>query len=141
MGTHDGLGAAVAAQFVKVVEGRLRAGQDDDVGLLDVIHVVGVEKVNPRILLQRVEIGVVGEVLEHHHGDVHLATLRLHRFLREGHAVFLLDVDILVVGHNAQYWHATEVLHHSPTLVEEAHVATEFVDDDALDERAVLGCL
>ena len=45
-GPYNSLGATVAAQFIQVVQGGLGAGQDDDVGLLDVLGIVGIEQVH-----------------------------------------------------------------------------------------------
>ncbi len=133
----DGLGTAVAAQLVEVAQRRLRSRQDDDVGLKDVVGVVGIEKMYARVLLQGVEVGVVRQVLQHHHADVHPSPFQLERLLRQRHAVLLLDVNVGEVGDDAQYGHAADVFQHAAPLVEEPHVAAELVDDDALDKPSV----
>ena len=56
MGADNGLGSTVATQFQQVVEGCLRAWQDDDVGSLQVRGVVRIEKVDTRVALQDVEV-------------------------------------------------------------------------------------
>ena len=140
-GPDDGLGTAVAPQLAEVAEGRLGAGQDDDVGGEYVAHVAGVEEVNALVALQGVEVGIVGEMPEQHHCHVDAALLHLPRLAREGHAVLLLDADVVEIGHHAEHGHAADVLQHAAPLVEEAQVAPELVDDDAPDEPAVVGRL
>ena len=48
---------------------------------------------------------------------------------------------ILIIRDNTENWYVTDVFQHSSALVEQPHVATELVDDDALDEFPVLGGL
>ena len=50
MSLDDGLGTAVATQFIEVVERRFGARQDDDVRLVDIVHVVRIEEMDARIL-------------------------------------------------------------------------------------------
>ena len=61
--------------------------------------------------------------------------------LMERHAIFFLDMDIIIIRYHAQNGNATYLLHHLSAAVEETHVAAEFVDDDALDEPSVFFCL
>lgn len=137
VGTDDGLRTTVATQLVEVVERGLGARQDDDISLEQVVDIIGIEEVDAGILFEGVEVGIVREVLQHDHSHVDLAQFELPRFLGECHTVFFLDMDILEIGNNAQDGDATEVFEHATALVEEAQVATEFIDDDALDELAV----
>ena len=73
----DGLRTTVTAQFIEVVKCRFGARQDDDIGFKDVIYVVRIEQMDAGILLQGVEIGLVGEVLQHDNGYIDLALLHL----------------------------------------------------------------
>ena len=57
---HDGLGTAVATQLIQVVQGGFCTRQDDDVGFLDILGIVGVEQMYPRVSFQGVKIGVIG---------------------------------------------------------------------------------
>ena len=141
MGPDDGLGTAVAPQFIQVMQGGFGARQDDDVGLLDILSIVGVKQVHARVSLQCVKVGVIGKMAKHDHGHVDLAALGLHRLLSQRHTVFLLNIDVFVVRNYAQHGDAADVLQHLAPLVKQAHVATELVDDDALDETAVFGSL
>ena len=141
MGTDNGLCTAIATQLVEIVERRFSAGQDDDVGLADVLDIVRIEKMYARVLFQGVEVGVVGQVAQHHDSDIHLPLLPLETLLGQGHAVFLLDVDILKVRDDADDGDTTNLLQHPTAVFEETHVATELVDDDALDALAVFWCL
>ena len=50
-------------------------------------------------------------------------------------------MDVFIVWYDAQYGYAAEVLQHLPAFVKEPHVAAELVDDDALDELAILRSL
>ena len=90
-----------------------------------------------RILFEGVEIGIVRQMLQHHHGDVHLAMCRLHRLLGQCHTVFLLDMDIFEIRDDAQHWDPTDLLQHPLAILKETQIATELIDDDALDELAV----
>ena len=77
MSLDDGLGTAVATQFIEVVERRFGARQDDDVRLVDIVHVVRIEEMDARILFEGIEVGIVGEVLQHDDRHIHLALLHL----------------------------------------------------------------
>ena len=50
-------------------------------------------------------------------------------------------MDVLEIRYDAQNGHVADFLEHTPPLVEETHVAPEFIDDDALDALSVVGCL
>ena len=50
-------------------------------------------------------------------------------------------MDVLIVRNDAQHGDAADVLQHPAAFVEKPHVATELVDDDALDALTVFGCL
>ena len=101
VGSDDGLRTTIATQLVEVVERRLGTRQDDDIGLEQVVDIIGIEEVDAGILLEGVEVGIVGEVLQHDHSHVDLTLFELPRFLGECHTIFLLDMDILEIGHNA----------------------------------------
>ena len=62
MGPLDGLCATVTTQFHEVVERGLGAWQDDDIGLLDVGGVVGVEQVHAWVALQRIKVSIVADM-------------------------------------------------------------------------------
>ena len=84
--TQNGLCTTVAAQFQQVVECRLGARQNDDVGLLQVAGVVGIEEVDAWVTLQRVEVGEIADMPQQDNGNVHLAQdspspLRRYRYL------------------------------------------------------------
>ena len=51
------------------------------------------------------------------------------------------DDDVAEHGYYAEHWHSAQLLHHASAFLEEAKVATELVDDYALDACLVLGCL
>ena len=52
MGPDNGLCTAVAAQLVEVVERGLRPWQDNNVTVQDVVHIVGIEKMQAGGLLE-----------------------------------------------------------------------------------------
>ena len=134
---QDSLSTTIAAQFQQVVERGFRARQDDDVGTLQVGHIVGIEQVDARVALQRVEVGEVRDMAQQHHRHVHLALRPLAPFLLQTDGVFLVDIDVFIIRYHAQHGYATEVFQHAPSLVEEAQVATELIDNNTLDESAV----
>ena len=55
----DSLRTSIAAELIEVVQGGFGARQNDDVGLVKVIHIIGIEKMYARVLLQRVEVCIV----------------------------------------------------------------------------------
>ena len=61
--------------------------------------------------------------------------------MRQSHAILLLDVNVFIVRDNAQHRNTADVLEHFTALVKQAHIATELVDDDALDKVSVLRLL
>ena len=138
---HDSLGATVATQFIQVVQGRFGAWQDDDVGLLDILCIVGIEQMDAWVTLQRVKVGVIRQVTQHDNGHIDLATLGLHRLLSQRHTVLLLDIDILVVWDDTQHGNSADVLQHFAAFVKQAHIAAKLVDDNALDKLSVLESL
>ena len=71
-------------------------------------------------------------------GNVHLALSQLALLLFKTHRVLFVDIDIFIIRYNAKDWNAAEVFQHAASLVEQPHVATELVDDDALDESPIL---
>ena len=137
----NGLCTTVAAQFHQVVDGAFRSGQDNDIGFLYLFSVVGVEKVYATVLFQHVEIGEVAQVAEHHDGDVHLTFMGFHTLPLQRNAVFFLDVDILEIGQHPQNGHAADTFQLAASFVEEAAVAPELIDNDALDALAVFRLL
>ena len=75
MGTDDGLGTTIATQLVEIVECRLGSRQNDDIGLRDIIHIIGIEQMDARIALEGIEIGIVREVFQHDDSHIDLALL------------------------------------------------------------------
>ena len=141
MGTLNSLRTTVSAQFQQIVQRGLRTWQDNNVSPLDVSNIIGIEEVDTRVAFQRVEVGKIRDMPQQHHSHVHLALSNFALFLFETHGVLFLDVDVFKIRYDAQDWYTTNVLHHLPPFVEEAHVATELIDDDTLDEFSVLWCL
>ena len=74
---------------------------------------------------------------QQHYSHIHLALSQLTAFLFQCHTILFINIDIFIIRYNAQDWYATEVLQHPSAFVEEAHIPTELIDDDALDEFAV----
>ena len=72
MGTDNGLRTTIAAQFVEVVQGGFRSWQNDDVGFLEVFHVVRIEKMYARVAFQSVEIRIIGKMAQHDNRHRHL---------------------------------------------------------------------
>ena len=141
MGTNNGLSTTIATQLVEIVECRLGSRQNDDIGLRDIIHIIGIEQMDARIALEGIEIGIVRKVFQHDDSHIDLALLQLPRLLSQRHTILLLDVDILEVRNDTQHRYATELFEHLAALVEEAHIATEFIDDDAFDATTVFRTL
>ena len=137
MSLDDGLGTAVTAQFIEIVERRFCARQDDDVRLVDIVHVVRIEEMDAWILFEGIEVGIVGEVLQHDDRHIHLALLHLERLLSQRHRVFFLDMYIFIIRYDTQDRHATEIFQHLASLLKETHIPTELIDDDALDKFSV----
>ena len=71
MGADNGLCTAVASQFEQVVEGCLRAWQDDDVGSLQIRGVVRIEEVDARVALQGVEVREVRDMTQQNNGNLY----------------------------------------------------------------------
>ena len=46
-------------------------------------------------------------------------------------------MDIFIIRYDTQDRNATKVFQHLASLLKEAHIPTELIDDDALDELAV----
>ena len=51
MSTLNGLCTTITAQFQEVVERRLRTRQNDDISLLNVFGVAGIEEIHARVTL------------------------------------------------------------------------------------------
>ena len=135
--THDGFRTTVTTEFVEVAQRRFGTRQNDDIRLGDVIGIIGIEQMYTRVSLEGVEVGIVGEMFEHDNRHVHLTLLQLPRLTRQSHTVFLLDMDILEVGNDAQHWYTTERLKHLAPLIKQTQVTTKLIDDDALDQLTV----
>ena len=90
-----------------------------------------------RVVFQRIEIREVRQVAQQDDSHIDTSTLCRDGLLCQRDAVLLLNVDILEVGYHAQHGHAADVLEHLATIIKESQVATELIDDDALDHPAV----
>ena len=55
MSANDSLCHSVSSQFVEVVKGSLSAGDDDDVGLLESLYVIGLGEIHARVTLKYAE--------------------------------------------------------------------------------------
>ena len=75
MSLDDSLGTSVTTQFVEIMKCGFSTRKDDNICLADIIDVVGIEEMYARVLFQRIEVGIVGEVLQHNDSDIHLALL------------------------------------------------------------------
>ena len=100
MGSHNGLRTTITAQLQQIVECRLGARQDDDVGTTDIAGIVSIEEVHARIPLQRVKVCKVTDVSQEYDRDVHLPFGQLSPFLFEAYAVLLVDKYIAIVRHH-----------------------------------------
>ena len=94
-----------------------------------------------RVLFQRIEVGIIGKMLQHDNGNVHLVLLQLERLLGECHRVFFLDMDILEIRDHTQDGHPADLLQHPAPFLKQAHIPTELIDDDTLDKGFVFWCL
>ena len=56
MSANDSLSHTISSQFVKVIESGFCAGNDNNVSLLKVLYVIGIEEIDARITLKNVEI-------------------------------------------------------------------------------------
>ena len=72
---------------------------------------------DPWVAFQGIKVSIIGQVAQHHHGNVDLAALGLHRLLSQCHAIFFLDVDVSKVGYHTQHGHAAQVLKHLAPLI------------------------
>ena len=135
---ENGLCTTVSAQFHQVGYGTLGAGKNQNVGLLYLFGVVGIEEMYAAVLFQHVEIGEVAQVAEHHHGDIHLALTGFHVLPFQRDAVFFFDMDVLEIGQHPQNRNATDLFQLAASLIEEAAVTAKLIDNDALNEPAVL---
>ena len=50
-------------------------------------------------------------------------------------------MNVFIIRYDAQYGNAADVFQHPATLVEESHIASELIDNDAFDELPVFGRL
>ena len=84
MGTKNGLGHSVTAQFIKIVQSALGTGKQNDICFQKIVCIVGVVKVDPLIAFQHIEIRKVRQMTEQHDGNIDLAlygrTLFLYQF-------------------------------------------------------------
>ena len=62
MSANDSLSHSVSSQFIEVVKGSLSAWDDDDVGLLEILYVIGIEEIHTLVTLKYVEIRKVTDM-------------------------------------------------------------------------------
>ena len=64
MGRDEGLGDSVGGELIEVGKGSVGRGEDDDMGVGELVGVVGIEKMEGGVGLEEIEMGEVGEVGE-----------------------------------------------------------------------------
>ena len=138
MSANDSLSHSVSSQFVEVVKGGLSAWDDDDVGLLKILYVIGIEEIDTLVTLKYVEIRKVTDMPQQHHGYVHLALLKRAMLLLKLHAVLLLYHNILKHRYNTKHRYSAKFLKHLPSRLKQSQITTELIDYDALDASLVL---
>ena len=139
VGTDDGSRHTVTAQFVKVIKRALGAGQQDDVGLCQLIHIVGIEQMYARVTLQHIEIGEVTEVAQQNDGDVHLSLLGTDRLCGKRHGVFFFDINVTVVRYYPDNGNAAKFLQHRNARLEETYIPPELVDKNSFNAFPLMG--
>ena len=92
-------------------------------------------------MLQHIEIGKIGQVTEQDHRHIDLSLHRFPLFLGKFHRILFLDVNVLIIGYHAQHRNTTNLFQHLHSRFKQTEVATELVDDDALDALAVFRSL
>ena len=76
---------------------------------------------------------------QQHHGYVHPAPFSLHRLGRQGHRIFLVNIDVVIIRHHAQHGNAAELFQYFHARLKQADVATELINQNALHALAFLG--
>ena len=75
---------------------------------------------------------------QEHYCHIHLALLQSAVLPGQGYGVFFFNMDVIIIRYDAKHGHTAELFKHAAAVVEQAQVAAELIDDDALDQLAVL---
>ena len=137
----NGLSHPVTAQFVQIAKGVLTSRQQDNIGFQQIIHVVRVVQIHPLIVLQHIEIGKIGQVTKQDYRHIDFSLYCLPLLLGKFHRILFFNVNILIIRYHAQYRNAANLFQHLHARFKQTEVATELVDDDALDALAVFRSL
>ena len=133
----------LVAQRLQVGDGRLRAGDDDKVGALDVCGRARVAHRNARLGGQRVEVGEVRHPAQTHDGDVQRVAADGWRGCQRGRLqrerVLRVEPQPLAPRQHADRAAAGQVGQHLKTGREERCVTSELVDEECRDVALVLG--
>ena len=89
----DGGIQAAVAQVNQILDGVFRAGEDNQVGIFDLLRGLGIAHLHAGLKRQGLEIREVGDVLQLHHGNVQIP-LTHHAAETFGYAVFILQPHV-----------------------------------------------
>ncbi|MNZ50537.1 hypothetical protein D3C78_683260 [compost metagenome] len=127
----DGVLPALRAQVGEIAAHALRAGQHDQVGRRDGLAGADEAQLHLRVQAQRVEVGVVADARQHRHD--HLEHALILGRLAYIDAVFGLKVQVADIRQHTQHRLARALLQPVQAWLQQGDVATETVDDEALD--------
>ena len=120
MGTQHGLGHAVTANLIEVINGALGSGQYYYIGLAYLLNVVGIVKIHPGITLQHAKVRKVGDVAQQYYGNVHTAAYGAVLLAGQFHGVLLFNMYVLEVWHYAQHRDLADILQYLPTFFKQS---------------------
>ena len=139
MRTDNGLCHSVATQFIQVVNRALASWQQNDVGLVQLVHIIRIEQVYTRVSLQDIEIRKITDMAKQYYRYIYLALFCLDGFGSQHHRVFFFNVNVLVIRNYTQYRNTTKLFQHLDTRLKQTDIASELVDDNPLYSLAFLG--
>ena len=92
------------------------------------------------VALQGIEVGKVRQMAQQDDRDIHLSLRGLEVFVAEVDGIFFVDLYVHI-GNDPQNRHMTQVFEHTPSLLEQAEVSPELVNDNTLDSGPVFRLL
>ena len=120
----------------QVIHCVLGAGQDDEIRCAQLAGILHIPHAQQRMLLQRHEIGKVGDVRQTEDGRIQRVD-RSARIQPGGKGILVLNVH-LQVGYDPQHRQLRFFFQHRKAGTQDLHIAAEFIDEQPLDAGALL---